>query len=373
MNLLKVILKQETPMIHFESNLPNATIRGTELKPKIDNFIVSELKMIEPDLYENFKEVINEKDFGNGKKAPYKINISGSTETIYIQPGTPYFGNMGGNDMKAVVGKSDITLNLFSFNRKVLELIKEVIPYVFAYNNFGTRQNKGFGCFTPVFNTFNGIHSEYEYNLEEILMKKSPVFVKKFKSRTNRPFNSLKVIDENYKILKSGKGGKNFSGYKKSELMSYLYDKNIRWEKVKIKSEIYKNDRNLFNKLKVTNPSENKKSLDVDFEKARFTRALLGLAEFNEYSLNHGKPCKVNIKDLQGEIERFPSPLVFKVRGNQIYVFSNEIDDRMFNRKFNFEVNRKVSFELMTPTKNEFNLQDFLKVGLLNLEFKEVN
>ena len=34
-------LKQQTPLLHFQPDEPGACLRGTEVKPKLDKFIIS--------------------------------------------------------------------------------------------------------------------------------------------------------------------------------------------------------------------------------------------------------------------------------------------------------------------------------------------
>ena len=49
---LTFTLKQHTPIIHFQHDQAGATLRATELKPKLDRFIMHKLLMAngEPDV-----------------------------------------------------------------------------------------------------------------------------------------------------------------------------------------------------------------------------------------------------------------------------------------------------------------------------------
>jgi hypothetical protein len=52
---LKFTLKQHTPLIHFQHDQAGATLRATEVKPKLDQFIIEKLLMeqgIDFDYYE---------------------------------------------------------------------------------------------------------------------------------------------------------------------------------------------------------------------------------------------------------------------------------------------------------------------------------
>ena len=43
MHTLKVTLKQHTPLIHFQHDQEGATLRASEVKPKLDKFILTRL------------------------------------------------------------------------------------------------------------------------------------------------------------------------------------------------------------------------------------------------------------------------------------------------------------------------------------------
>lgn len=43
MKTLKVTLKQHTPLIHFQHDQYGATLRASEVKPKLDKFILERL------------------------------------------------------------------------------------------------------------------------------------------------------------------------------------------------------------------------------------------------------------------------------------------------------------------------------------------
>ena len=66
--ILKYELVQQTPMIHFQHNETGACIRASELKPKLDRFLI---KKYGRDKLENYFI-----DSTNGKEAlRYKVSI----------------------------------------------------------------------------------------------------------------------------------------------------------------------------------------------------------------------------------------------------------------------------------------------------------
>lgn len=371
MNILEITLKQETPMIHFEHKLENATLRATELKPKIDKFIIEDLESVNPGMYKKYKDVIKEK-IKKETKSAYKINISGVTEAEDIPKyKTLYFGNE--NDMRTIMSTSNIIIRIFSFNSKVIKLIKDIIPYVFAYNNFGTRQNKGFGCFTPLKYEFYGDEKgeKYEFDLEKLLLDgKKTIF------KSNVEFSDATKYDEIYEKIKNDynklKSGRR--GTSKSLLMEYMYGKSIRWEKAKFKSDLKIKDINSYKKLiGHTNNEKNDKGVISDKE-ARYIRAMLGLAPDNIYKMEDRKRLMLKIKDGEGYIDRFKSPITFKYKDEIVYVFSNDIPGEMYDRKFEFSYSYRdrKKMEISTPTMDEFDLLDFMSFGFKKLNYEEV-
>ena len=77
MNQLTAILKQHTPMIHFQHNESGATLRASEVKPLLDKFILTKLRngdIREGRLYakKNNWLIDNEKNYALN----YKLSIS---------------------------------------------------------------------------------------------------------------------------------------------------------------------------------------------------------------------------------------------------------------------------------------------------------
>jgi len=135
---LIIKLEQHTPIIHFQHDQPGASLRGSELKPKLDRFLSDK---INKDLYRS-----------NGK-LDYKVKILGKTTVANskfgnISDNDLYFGNMGKNTFKKKFVHSENTkIHFFSFNYKILDEIKKHFEAFLANHNFGARQNKGFGSF----------------------------------------------------------------------------------------------------------------------------------------------------------------------------------------------------------------------------------
>lgn len=382
--MVKISLTQHTPIIHFQSSQKGATLRATELKAKLDKFIISELETIDGSLFAKYKDIINENNFplnGNAVPAKYKIRIcaddnherkifkfathikSNEQEKLRsegIKPvfPAPYFG-----DYLAVQHdeRDKIELSLFSFNSKLTELIKDAMQYVLVYNNFGTRQGKGFGSFLP--------EGMKEDDFEKILLKKYPKF---WVAKDGQ--NTFGKINKTYQLLKSGI---NHNTYAKSKLFEYMCGKKIRWEKRKIKEELKAHHSNLFkiltHKTSVNRIDDCDPKCGQNFE-YRYIRAMLGLAEHNEYAVDDRDIDKIQIriKDSEDKIKRYKSPVMFKVFKNNIYLLPNPVNSIMYGREFTFNIRLKYKdksikdkgelFKLKTPDK--FDLTDFLSEKL---------
>jgi hypothetical protein len=205
--------------------------------------------------------------------------------------------------------------------------------------NFGTRQNKGFGSFYP-----EGAEYEFEKDFKEFF-KDRLLFEKH--ERTEE--QCLIKINKNYNSMKSGLNGEN------SFLVEYSKTKNFSGEKKLT---------NMLSKGYVQNVPGNEKYL----------RAMLGLAE--NYSYDNGNTT-VTIKSTREndeKIDRFKSPITFKVINKTIYVIPEEIPEEMYDAEFEFKNGNKY-MRLKTPSKNEFNLAEFLKseeYGLVSLGYTKI-
>ena len=93
----------------------------------------------------------------------------------------------------------------------------------------------------------------------------------------------------------------------------------------------------------------------------RYIRVLLGLAELYDYDQ---LKIKVKIKCLNPEIERFSSPLYFKVIHNCIYLTTDKIPDNIYNQKFEFSSGEKKVTISSPPMNLKLDLTKFLSSNL---------
>ena len=162
MKTIKVELMQHTPMIHFQYDQDGATLRASEVKPKLDRFLLDKLG----------KDVKKEWLVGSGSHPAldYKMRFEAGelAKNVQLNAYTPKNGTkwktdfpmllsniMGGGqvkkeDLRFFSMHKTVTMTLYFKNEELLNAlnIETEIPKFFATTNFGQRSNKGFGSFT---------------------------------------------------------------------------------------------------------------------------------------------------------------------------------------------------------------------------------
>ncbi|MCK4258645.1 MAG: hypothetical protein KAX49_06690 [Halanaerobiales bacterium] len=343
-------LKQYTPLIHFQSDQEGATIRATELKPKLDSFLVEyafkkkfkdfeDYLIGDKSIYKIFTDVESDKK----KKKPsfdYKVRIFvqlGDNRPVRLEGKyNSFFGNQKKSEdkkMKGVFSKKDIRIEIFSLNEKLIKIIKTHLSTFFALTNFGMRQNKGFGSFY--------IKGKEEQFLEELKEKKRRFF---YLENTRGVYSEKEALDDIFIIYALMKGGINVpknekkgieKSYYKSYLFKYMLERNIGNEKRFIKRKLLKF-------------SENKS----DSNNEKYVRALLGVTESVKFRSGE-------IKYKHDLIKRFKSPITFKVVGKYIAIIPEEIPEEIFDKEFSFVYGKKKEI-ISTPLQEEFDLIEFL-------------
>jgi hypothetical protein len=463
---LEFTLQQHTPLIHFQHDQAGATLRATEVKPKLDQFIIEKL-LKEQDVRFDYYELqddgrqkfitareafsrcaLNSKNDEQKKWASwlvgkgnnehvaldYKLKIfSGENIQRFIiasrlgknQPQllkekgfeviypSPYF-----SQEKEIAGlfkkrnpddkNSDFTyandfeksisqfskigiiapLNICqanSQNGEILEIIEKYCCEFFIVENFGTRNNKGFGSFT--------IES---INRKKVSIEPLPILRKQFdfvysKDAGKSLSDTFSLIQMDYKLMKAGRG--RHEGYAKSVLFQYFAEDRIRWEKRWLKQQIkpftssgksfYGYD--LKQEYSTGDPIDinllqnwdDKKLLDDDgnplIADYMYIRALLGLAESFDFQTNDNSK-KVHVKIISnGDLERFKSPVLFKIIENKIYLVGLDSIPTNFlhDNSPTFEVYKKINEKVLKDSQtilskhikipNEFSLSDFAR------------
>lgn len=416
MNKFEFKLKQHTPLIHFQHDQAGATLRASEVKPKLDTFLIEKLLKDQSIDYNYYDELENGSDrYVNSREAffrqsinpetqdqkkwlnwligkgsnnhvalNYKVQIISKDQAPYRLPNVRLISDA---DKTAIVSH-DIYLCIKSFEKELVELIKKSINEFFCLYNFGNRQNKCWGGFT----------TEHITNTNEFenILKLSGKDV--FKLNINQDsFNQdiYNTLLNKWRLLKSG----NNYPYMKSMLFQYMcLVKNIRWEKRAIKKAINSDRTNFPNRLLYTHkPIDCTDNLENEYNEwqdnpeidypYRFVRLLLGLPEHYEFRTENPNFLYQVTFNSENEVKRFKAPVTFKWFNRTIYAIAEEIPDYLLSERFFFYVQIKervgnkwivrgkpiniINNGLQTP--QSFNLNYFLKEYLTRVGFVILN
>lgn len=357
-------LKQHTPLIHFQHDQYGATLRASELKPKLDRFLHHKLQESE----KAYKHLLIGK--GDVIAFDYKVrimvreapNIFDIEEQYTDKQGRKktrqfpaFFANMGGDTTKKKFSFCEnSTAEFFSFNKEMLIIIEENIAEFFATTNFGTRQSKGFGSFylEPSSIGYKPISSFYKYR-----------FIVEPNSKVNEHgyFKELfNTIDLFYRAMRSGinlKGPRRKTlFYFKSLMFMYAKEKGIQWDKKSIK-EWY------FNRELVDHQYDHEDSdiLQYESKKKHLMRDLFGLSS-DEMWYSYRKAQISKSAKSNNNIERFKSPILFKpiqsedgIGKFEVFLCAAKIDNEYLNETFTIKKNGYGNLTLSTPEVFDFN------------------
>lgn len=349
------ILLPQTPLIHFQHDTPGATLRASGVKPELDEFLTRKAKQ-EGGFDESW--LVKEKTDALNYKLRFRAMEEG--EVVELGRGTPYdiyYGNMGDEQVKGVFRKTK--MEVICFIPELMELIDRYIAEFFIVKNFGRMRGKGFGSFIVSTNEKIREGSIAAYLTKEYGAKSCYTFSVR-PNETDTIFRKIKTL---YSIMKSGTNlwikdkytGKFkpiSSAYHRSMLFEYMHDKHqMGNEKAWLKQKkIAPSIQDPSRPLKTQHDTSN-----------YYVRALLGVGDHIDF-LNdlhdRSKYNKTTVTISSTEIERFPSPVFFKVIGNTVYYVAGRIDDSIYGKTFTFE-SPKGSGKCCVPHKEDIG-EDFL-------------
>ncbi|MEA2092210.1 MAG: hypothetical protein U9O83_07595, partial [Campylobacterota bacterium] len=296
MSKFKVVftLKQHTPIIHFQSQQSGATLRATELKPKFDRFLIAifEKKNID---YQGF--LISGQEGALDYKVKIEPNISPSQNID--ERDALFFGNMGeGEDKRFKEINRPFKIEFFTFKSTLKEYINQYFEAFLANTNFGTRQSKGFGSFYIDKKQLNTNLVQYR--------------VYSFDTR-----NWKRDIGLLYQFLRQGLNLPNREGtrfYSKPAIFSYAKSKGWTWDKKAIKQAYFNT---------TLNDQIDERSSDIlmySGDNSHLLRDLFGLSSSQEWKRPYGK----TIEKTNADIERFKSPITFKIVDDKVYFWADD-------------------------------------------------
>lgn len=379
---LKFSLKQITPMIHFQ-NENGATIRATELKPKLDRFILlwmvyenNKVKCNEQKIdseTEILKRIVKEKDYDNwiiDEKhiaLNYKMRIKAEDQNR----------NKDEEDKYVSTFSKKILVEIICFDELLADKIIELLPILIDLTAFGLQQSKGYGNFRVDEIFKENKKQQYKPDIERNYIK----LLKNFNTINNnvliyklkKGFNGHeKSLDEIAKLNGSIKKGMVTKVYEPDYLKN---NKSIINEKTAMKIHL----RNKGYKIKNI-----PKSLNLDNNKVYYTRGLLGIAQKYDFAVTkctNSRGNKINIEFVvkvtdkeEGKALRFPSPLHYHVAKDYktIYIVINNKSLQVLQ-----QLNPKIEFvgkigdvsigniSAQLSQKEEFDLEKFFDFVVL--------
>lgn len=384
-------LVQHTPLIHFQHSEPHACLRATEVKPKLDRFLIEQL----------------EKDdrFGDGRWKKWFVGDGSQQSFDYMMRITPnseqvertqsieraiaraehrppnanlheihknYFGNMAsGNNIQDTIRKTfkeslfykdGLTLTIRCFIPELLTFIDEHIRGFFMMHNFGTRQRKGFGSFTVDISTKPNAPKGFD-----LVGKYCP---NAYYCKLDGNVNADALLDAVWVIsafLRSG-FNRGEGNYVRGFVFRYFQrGKNpLANDKAFVKQKVLRNVYNEATRGEHLHPYGNNvryryvRGLLGTNENSRFCRAPRG--ETREDRTVHN----IYIHSAEG-VERFPSPLLFKPIGKFVFILPQKMPDEIFGSEFYIlEKNQEEEYDSKATSDQKLNyLKQECKGGMI--------
>lgn len=343
------ILKAHSPIIHFQHDQAGATLRATEVKPKLDHFLKQ--KIANKDIYK--KCLIGDSEALNYKLHFEALNNNAGKDTPKI-----YYGNMNVPEHKRIKCiLRDCRMTVICLSKELMDEIDKYIGEFFIVHNFGRMQNKGFGSFT-VRNT-QYTKTEIGNFLSEHAGARRFFYISGYSDN-----DTTKMFDDIAKIYGIMKSGFNWGGsYHRSYLFEYFIDKKTGNEKAYMKKE----------KISpaIVHPKNKKRAFpEQNYSEYKYTRALLGIGDHISYIAGFGKEKnekgmypttgreQINISN--SEFERLASPIFFKIIGDVIYMVPKRVNEKILGKTFYFK-NTETNMSISIDVPDAFDIDDFMK------------
>ena len=317
-------LKAQTPLIHFQYNQSGATLRATEVKPKLDRFLLT-----------HYGDKISDKwkVKADTPALNYKLHFEacGKQETVELGKGDfdIFYGNMGDSSQykKGIFG--DVTMTVICTISELRRLIEEHIAEFFAVTNFGTMQGKGFGSYTVEGTAY---HPEF---IADCLKRAYGAKACYSFAGGPAPFKALKTV---YGIMKSGVNFTPFrdpDSYQRSLLFLFMHNEyKIGNEKAWLKQKGFVPSD--------TGKNANRWHRNSDEHTAYYVRALLGIGDHIDFikdvtqKKTRENKITVTIANTSKTVERFHSPIFFKIIDGNVYFVARRIEKEIFGAEFKF-------------------------------------
>ncbi|MDO4691932.1 MAG: hypothetical protein Q4A64_03555 [Porphyromonadaceae bacterium] len=336
-------LVQHTPIIHFQADYQGATLRASEVKPKLDKFL---LKHHAQHISECDKSIHGESD-AQEKRVSLNYKLSFEARDVITWPADRknapmYFGNIGdGKPKNLVFARGGVTMTILvgRQNKKCQEKPKladwlnsddghEAICNFFMLHNFGSRQSKGYGSFTVKENGLlkrgDNCYSYLSFKIQIWPYRDEDSKESDEEKRNKELYDAQKKVFSKinyfYRTLRSGlnecrRGGQSVL-YMKPMIFYYATDeiRNTWWDKRSIKHAF---DLKLKKLNKGKKPKEKPPREEPLEDKQIDYRDMFGLST-NESWGKHYRDVEIKKSCFFGEgnnrrkVDRMKSPLQFK-------------------------------------------------------------
>lgn len=373
-------LVQHTPLIHFQHSEPHACLRATEVKPKLDRFLIEQLEKDD-----RFGDGRWKKWFvgdGSQQSFDYMMRITPNSEQVdrtqsieraiaraeHRPPNASlheihknYFGNMAsGNNIQDTIRetfkeslfyKDGLTLTIRCFIPELLTFIDEHIRGFFMMHNFGTRQRKGFGSFTVDIST-----KPNEPKGFDLVGKYCP---NAYYCKLDNDVNADALLDAVWVIsafLRSG-FNRGEGNYVRGFVFRYFQrEKNpLANDKAFVKQQVLRNVYDEATRGEHLHPYGN----NVRY---RYVRGLLGTNENSRFCRDPRGETRedrtvhnIYIHSAEG-VERFPSPLLFKPIGKFVFILTQKMPDEIFGSEFYIlEKNQEEEYDSKATSDQKLN------------------
>lgn len=373
-------LEAQMPIIHFQARQQGATLRATEVKPKLDRYLIDRCREEDMELKKedlDYKMQIMLKKPGDVVLLENKYKENNNWKIDRTKTFSIFYGNMNVDEEDKKYGVfSNPTVTIICFKEKIKKLLEKHILNFFLTTNFGTMQRKGFGSFIPV--------GWYKNEMTRDDMKKvanafrivtgGDCYAMTFNRKSDESDVSFCVrmseeIKQFYSIMKSGR---NYGGY----IRSYIYQYGHK--ELSLGNEKYWMKKNGITPI----VGEQEKWKYATEHEQRYLRAFLGMGDKIEYGTEdeNGKFSKkktVAVSIKSNSLERCETPIYFKVIRNVVFIAAYPVPEELYGKSFTFSSvekndkgvipNTEKSGKLSVPTKAElpsqkgFDIQSFLK------------
>ena len=384
-NTLTFKLKQHTPLIHFQPDQDGATLRASEVKPKLDKYLLGIVFENDFDRAKKYFIGYNSESEGSLKSKfekgftgfDYKLSLHIEANSIKIESIPEkfpcFFGNMGdeniANPKKFSFADRTIKLVCKTNHQLLHDELKKEVPNFFARNNFGNRQSKGFGSFFIDENDekfqLPGLYSYFQYNT-------SSTQLSTISGKHKSVFGEIDMVHRAFRsgINDIGPGQVNLF-YMKPLIWQYFKQRGIVWEKKRIK-EVFFNTRlkeQITRRENELTDSESAEDWPLFYKSKKYgiIKDLLGVSSLEKWRV----PYNSTITKKSATVERMKSPLFYKpivVNGEgRVYIDFDDIPKGFLDSEFLISTN---SDNFTLKTVDEFDIDYFFEWCLKKADIK---